>query len=854
MRPTLLAAALPLLLASTASAADPVEISALAALEVSRFSSTTAGFSELTEGPAAVRDGDPTTAWLVPGAEGERSSITFDWSSAASDAPYQLVRLRVDMLPADAALTVESGADLGTLSKAAAGITADAKGADLTFTDEARPRVIRLSFPAGTAVAGIAVFGTAPAAKPDALHGSCDQDGVHLTVEGKALFGLVATRDLAGGGTLRLPRRAGATLDDATVRFDPRPMTYTYSLTAQGTDDPPLTTTVSCEGEALQRPAPGPIHGVIEGFYGRPWTWAEREKVIMAMGALGLDTYIYAPKDDPKHREHWRDDYDGTTLGRFDRIARVGKGVGVNVVWAISPGLDIDPSSAADVGTLIGKVASLSTAAGMRDAALLMDDISATHDAALGQAHAALAQKLLASMKERDPAARLWFVPSVYAGLAGTLTPGDHDYLAALSGLPAEVPLAWTGEGVFSALIDIGGATNFGGVAGKSAANVWIWDNYPVNDVAIFRRLYTHPITGRESLLPGSGGLMSNPMRQALASIPAIASYAELALDPPGYAQARAEKKPLATAQLARTLADGPGSPQGLEDFFAELVHHDSLWPDEYASPGLSAAISAYQGAPSAGATRRAAALDLATRLGRLAVAEVDLRRELDDQALSDEIDAHARATALTAEVVLESMGGTRAELLGDSAEALAARSRGACLWLAANQPSWRTIQDAIVKLVPTGDPSRCVDGDDPFVGPTPVPALVGKEWTVPFPDPQKEKGAAFSLVGPAGASIDAQGTLHFTPPRLGHFRLVAIRSGDAGATAKLFDLLAVETFPPPSPNAPGKGCSCNTAPVDEPVAGLGAAFLLAALALRRRATRWTRSHRARPRRRAPGC
>ena len=65
--------------------------------------------------------------------------------------------------------------------------------------------------------------------------------------------------------------------------------------------------------------------------------------------------------------------------------------------------------------------AAVSQGAGIRDAALLVDDIGAAHDAALGAAHASLASTLLASMKARDPLARLWFVPTVYDGLAGGL-------------------------------------------------------------------------------------------------------------------------------------------------------------------------------------------------------------------------------------------------------------------------------------------------------------------------------------------------------------------------------------------------------------------------------------------------
>ncbi len=45
-----------------------------------------------------------------------------------------------------------------------------------------------------------------------------------------------------------------------------------------------------------------PIAGVIEGFYGRPWTWAERAAVAVELAGWGMTDYVYAPKDDPKHR------------------------------------------------------------------------------------------------------------------------------------------------------------------------------------------------------------------------------------------------------------------------------------------------------------------------------------------------------------------------------------------------------------------------------------------------------------------------------------------------------------------------------------------------------------------------
>ena len=51
------------------------------------------------------------------------------------------------------------------------------------------------------------------------------------------------------------------------------------------------------------------MHGVIEGFYGPPWSHEERLTVLDWMAAFGLNTYFYAPKDDLKQRLLWREAY-----------------------------------------------------------------------------------------------------------------------------------------------------------------------------------------------------------------------------------------------------------------------------------------------------------------------------------------------------------------------------------------------------------------------------------------------------------------------------------------------------------------------------------------------------------------
>ncbi len=678
------------------------------------------------------------------------------------------------------------------------------------------------------------------------MKGTCDGDGVHLEVDGKGLLGVEATRALPGGGALRLTQRRtkGATITDAGVRFDPRPSTYSYLVHGFGSPEAPVSVTVACEGEALSRPPAGPIHGVIEGFYGRPWTWHEREKVVLGMGALGLDTYVYAPKEDPKHRDAWREPYDAAAMGHFKDLADLGRGVGVNVVWAISPGKDVDPAEQADVEALLAKVSAMADDAGIRDAALLLDDIPAEHTAALGQAHAALAKALLASMKARDPASRLWFVPSVYAGLAKDLASGDAAYLGALAELPADVPLAWTGQGVFSKTILLDDAAAFGQLAGQDASGVWIWDNYPVNDIEVLRRLHTHPITGRDTLLPGSAGLLSNPMRHALASLPAIASYAELSLDPPAYAAARAAGEPLQTASLALVLADAEGPPAGARRPLRRARPPRHALARRGGLEGAHEGPRGPRGGRRPGKARREAALALGTLLARLAVADVDLRRDLDDQALADEIDAYARATSLSARAALAALSQERAEALQDSAAADEARTEARCLWLGTNQPSWRTIQEAVEPLVPTEDVA-CPD-EDPFSSPR-APGVsgapevgsagleyvvLGGPWSFDVPNLPSEPDTEAALVGPEGMTLSATGHIDWTPPRLGPFRLVTLRSGDSGVTAVVRNLMVVEKLPPgASQDMSGlPACGCRAA--GEPGRSEGVALVALGLAL----------------------
>ena len=52
-----------------------------------------------------------------------------------------------------------------------------------------------------------------------------------------------------------------------------------------------------------------PQLGLIEGYYGKLWSWQAREETIAFLKLHGYDFYIYAPKADPYLRKRWREDH-----------------------------------------------------------------------------------------------------------------------------------------------------------------------------------------------------------------------------------------------------------------------------------------------------------------------------------------------------------------------------------------------------------------------------------------------------------------------------------------------------------------------------------------------------------------
>lgn len=263
-----------------------------------------------------------------------------------------------------------------------------------------------------------------------------------------------------------------------------------------------------------------PLRGVIEGFYGPPWSQADRLSQFDFFAATKQNTYVYSPKDDPYLRAKWSQPYPADQLAVIAQLVDRATSDHVQFTYALSPGLSICYSSDSDEQALVQKFQSMWDI-GVRAFAIPLDDISyttwncsadqakwGTGGAAAGEAQAFLLNRVQHDFIDTHPgAARLEMVPTEYYNVS------DSPYKTAIrNDLDSRIVVEWTGVGVVPATITAGQAQQAETVFGH---DILVWDNYPVNDYTT-NRLLLGPYTGRDAAMTHYViGVTANPMIEA---------------------------------------------------------------------------------------------------------------------------------------------------------------------------------------------------------------------------------------------------------------------------------------------------------------------------------------------------
>lgn len=254
---------------------------------------------------------------------------------------------------------------------------------------------------------------------------------------------------------------------------------------------------------------------MIEGFYGPPWSPAEREDLLGRMPGWGFNTYLYGPKDDLHHRALWRKPYAADEAAKLAALIAGCAARGVQFFYALGPGLDLRFGDAADRAHLRARLVQMLDL-GARHFALLFDDIPdrmrAEDQARFGSfaaAQADVANELLAFVRGRAPEARLLFCPTPYCGRMAAAGLGGAGYLDTLGRvLHPDCGVFWTGPEIISREITVAHVRE---VAAQLRRPPVIWDNLHANDYD-GRRVFLGPYAGRPPELRAEmAGVLTNP-------------------------------------------------------------------------------------------------------------------------------------------------------------------------------------------------------------------------------------------------------------------------------------------------------------------------------------------------------
>lgn len=386
------------------------------------------------------------------------------------------------------------------------------------------------------------------------------------------------------------------------------------------------------------------IRGTIEGFYGAPWSMADRAKHLDFLARTKANTYIYSPKDDPYARDRWREAYPARTLKALGTLAATARRNHVDFVYAISPGPSACFSDPADARALIRKFDVLRKL-GVRSFYVALDDIEYTKwncerdqatFGASGAEAAGIAQSHLLNLVQadlvarHDAAAALIMVPTEYYDTK------ESPYKAALrEHLDPRIVVQWTGTDVVPPAISIPDARAATKAFGRKTL---LWDNYPVNDYETSAgRLLLAPYARREAGLSAElAGIVSNPMNQEAPSRVAVMGVTAFAWNDKDYDAERTWHA------AARDLAAGDARVTAALLVFFDTQHLAPTFgsqPWQQQAPRLKAELDRVRDAIAAGddASRGKAIAELARTADDIAAAPAIIRAGVADPGFAEQ-------------------------------------------------------------------------------------------------------------------------------------------------------------------------------------------------------------------------
>ncbi len=263
------------------------------------------------------------------------------------------------------------------------------------------------------------------------------------------------------------------------------------------------------------------VRGVIEGFYGNPWSFENRISQFDFYGANKMNIYIYGPKDDPYHHSRWYDPYPQAEADKIARLVKHAAENNVKFVWAMHPSNSITSDS--DRKKALAKFEQMYNL-GVRAFSIFFDDISAESVNSQVSYLNFLTDEFVNKKPDVEP---MIVCPTQY-----NKAWSSGNYLSTMgNGLYPEIRIMWTGNSVVD-MIQKNDCDWFRSQTGRAP---FIWLNYPVNDYGQHNLLMGPVKDNGTDIYDQVSAFCSNPMQYAEASKVAIYSIADYAWNPVAY-------------------------------------------------------------------------------------------------------------------------------------------------------------------------------------------------------------------------------------------------------------------------------------------------------------------------------
>ncbi len=249
-----------------------------------------------------------------------------------------------------------------------------------------------------------------------------------------------------------------------------------------------------------------PYRGSVEGFYGRVWTHEARLSQIRFYGKYKMNAYIYGPKDDPYHKDRWRDPYPADEAKKLKELAEVSRENFVDFIWAIHLGASFNQNDKENEYRRMEEKFESLHKIGVRAFAIFFDDFGGAD----GEFHAEACNRATAWLKKKGDCAPLVLCPNQY-----NRAWSGGDYLDILGEkLDKSVNVMWTGDSVCHDIT----AEGQDWINKRIRRKAYIWWNWPVVDYCstalLLGRTYGLAKENRDKY----SGFVSNPMDKPEAS------------------------------------------------------------------------------------------------------------------------------------------------------------------------------------------------------------------------------------------------------------------------------------------------------------------------------------------------